>query len=118
MTTSYPVAYEKGNQRRLAHTPADAAKYRFDGFKAVATELDYDALKDEAKGLGVPIKGTKEELAKAVEDARSNPAGNDDNDANEGDKTVDTVGTPTTTSTPPAGASTGPVDAGGRSAVR
>jgi hypothetical protein len=74
MTTNYPVTYAKGDQRRLAHTPSDETKFAFDGFSKV----------DEADAPA-PAEVTEDEKDSDVQPPES-----------EGDASVDTVGTPST----------------------
>lgn len=95
---TYPADYAKGDVTRTAHTPADAAKLEFNGFKRVvdAENVDYRDLQKQAKELGIPANGSAEELAERINaELESSDADADDTevDSHEGDQSVDTVGT-------------------------
>jgi hypothetical protein len=67
--TDTPTLYKKGEQTRFAYTPADVVKMKFEGFvpaSDVAEDASYAELREQAKALGVPVKGNREILAKAV----------------------------------------------------
>lgn len=78
MTDYKPGLYAKGDQTKTASTAAQAVALRFDGFRPVAADelaetleqdVDYTSLKERARALGLPAKGKKADLARAVADA-------------------------------------------------
>lgn len=69
--TYEPKNYVKGGRVKTAYTPTEEVRLEFDGFKP-ADEVDpaeganYNDLREQAKALGVPVKGSKKDLAEAI----------------------------------------------------
>lgn len=69
--TYEPKNYVKGGRVKTAYSPAEEVRLEFEGFKP-AGEVDpaegsnYNELREQAKALGLPVKGSKKNLAEAI----------------------------------------------------
>lgn len=67
-----PTLFVKGGESRFAYSAADEVALKFKGFlpQAEASEdTSYADLREQAKQLGIPAKGTQAVLAEAVAQA-------------------------------------------------